>query len=46
MHIEDHGFGTKNDMQYIIHRNMSFRQKHQTLRLEPDYKHKTDANTT
>jgi len=46
MHNGDHGFGTKNDMQYIIHRNMSFRQKHQTLRLEPDYKHKSDANTT
>ena len=35
MHNGDHGFGTKNDMQYFIHRNMSLRQEHQTLRLNP-----------
>jgi regulator of replication initiation timing len=40
MFIGDHSFGTENHIQYLIHKNMSLRQENQTLRLEPDNKHK------
>ena len=40
MHIGDHGFGTENHIQNLIHKNMSLRQENQTIRLEPEYKHK------